>query len=125
MPRNQALTRNAADPRQVKFARRKEEDAAKLFDDALREAMLLPVVRVVMWELLSRSGIYQTLEETNALIYYKTGRRNFGLELLADIVRVDERLYLAMETEARARDRSLDRETEAVHTPSATEGVDS
>lgn len=119
-----ALTTNAADPRQVKYARRKEKDAARLFDDALAAAMTQPAVRLVIWEIISRTGIYETLEETNATIYYKTGRRNFGLELLADLMRVDENLYLAMESEARIRKRALDRETAAVQTPGADEGED-
>jgi hypothetical protein len=119
------LTRNAADARQVHYARRKEEEAAKRFDDALNTALQQPAVRLVLWEVLTRSGIYQTFEDTNAGIYYKTARRNFGLEILADIIRVNERLYLAMETEARARERSTNRETEAVHTPPASdEGVE-
>jgi hypothetical protein len=117
-----ALTGNAADPRKVRYAGRKEKDRAKLYDEALKAAMTQPAVRFVMWEILSRAGIYETLTETNASIYFKTGRRNFGLEILADLMRVDENLYLAMEAEARARQRSLDRETAAVQIASSADG---
>jgi hypothetical protein len=119
-----ALTGNAADPRRVKFARRKEKDQARLYDEALKAAMALPAVRLVMWEILAKAGIYETLTETNASIYFKTGRRNFGLEILADLIRVDENLYLAMEAEARARQRSLDRETAAMHIASSNDEGD-
>lgn len=110
------LTANAADPRAVRFARRKERDEAKIFDEALAEAMTSPATRLVLWDILKRAGIYERIEETNATIYYKMGKRNFGLELLADVMRVDERLYLVMESEARARQRSIERETAAVQT---------
>jgi hypothetical protein len=119
MARPTALTGNAADPRLVKYAGRKAKEQQLLFDEALKAAMTQPAVRLVMWEILSRTGIYETINETNAQIYYLTGRRNFGLELLADLTRVDENLYLAMETEARARKRLLDRENAAVQTAPA------
>jgi hypothetical protein len=128
--RTPALVTNAADPAQVKHARRKEKDRDHLFGEALRAVLLTPAGRLVMWELLSRAGIFKSVFTPSAQIYYQAGKQDFGHELMALLIACDEELYLTMEREARARARRQDLETEAVHTAATgdkeeTDGSDS
>jgi hypothetical protein len=117
-----AQVRNAADHKQVKRAarveeRREEERRAYYF-----EVMSSADGRAMIWDLLTRAGIYATaFHPSGSQIYYNAGRHDFGLELLATVEPFEE-LYLAMEREARARKRQQDAETRAGHINTETEG---
>ena len=111
--------RNAADPQQVRFAERKERQKAQRYANGLRAVMSSPEGRLVMGELLERSGLWRTSWDPSARIHFNEGRRNFGLELLADIQNVDEEAYLLMERERRALIRRESAEAEANQTPPA------
>jgi len=119
MSEDRALVRNAADPRQVRFAQRKEREAAELERAALQAVMKTPEGRLVMWSLLERAGIFRSVWHPSAAIHYNSGRQDFGHELMAQLVDLDEDLYQLMEREARARTRARNRETDAAHTPRA------
>lgn len=111
---SRALTGNAADPRQVEFARRKERRRAAGFHDALRVVLGAPEGRVVLWTLLERAGVFRSVWDPSARIHYNAGRQDYGHELLALLVDVDEDGYLLMEREARQRARGDDREAAAM-----------
>jgi hypothetical protein len=113
--------RNAADAGQVNRARSRDRDKAREFAANLRAVMALPYGRAVMWELISRAGVFRSVWSPNSEIHYKAGRQDYGHELLAELVSVDEELYQLMEREARARVRRDARATEASHTKSVTQ----
>jgi hypothetical protein len=116
-----ALTGNAADPEQVKYAERKERQRRARFGLALKTVLGTTAGRLVFWELLSRAGIYRSIWDPTERIHYNAGRQDFGHELLATILETDEDAYLLMEREARAIARGDARETAAVQTPAAGE----
>jgi len=120
---SRSLQRNAADPRQVKYAARKERQLHDRVRDALRTVLSTPAGRIVLWDLLVRAGIFRSVWENSARIHYNAGRQDYGHELLAALVEADEDGYQLMEREMRAWQRSQDQEAAAVQTPAAAEGA--
>lgn len=119
------LQRNAADAQQVRFAARKVQDTEARFRAALAAVLGTQDGRRVFAELLRRAGLDRTIyDHSGSTMYFNEGRRNYGLELKATIVETSEELYELMEREERARQRSTDREADAVQTPSATQAAD-
>ena len=116
MPR--PLTRNAADEKQVNFARRKAQQAEDRYRDSLRAILQSREGRIVCWGILNLAGIYKTVMpaagEAGSLIYYNAGKQAIGLEFLDHLIAADERAYELMEREMRAFQRGEDRETAAV-----------
>jgi hypothetical protein len=118
-----ALVRNAADPQQVRRAGRKVDDREDQFAAALATVMSTTAGRLVFAELLERAGLYQTVfDHSGSVMYFREGRRNFGLEIQAALVAADDALYDTLERERRARQRQDDRETAATHTRPAGTG---
>lgn len=109
--------RSASDPRQVKHAERKDRQRRERFDDALRAVLAEASGRLVLWELLTRAGIYRSIWDPSARIHYNAGRQDFGHELLASILEADEEGYLLMEREQRGRARTEAVEAAAVQIP--------
>lgn len=122
MGRDRALVRNAADPAQVKRAERKERDRVERFRTNLTAVMATEAGRQVLWELLTRAGIYQSIWDPSSKIHYNAGRQDFGHEMLAALLDADEDLYQLMEREMRAWQRVEDRGTDAAHTSRAEQG---
>ena len=122
---DRALTRNAADPQQVKrgkkWARRREEDRAA----RLRAVMQTELGRAAMWDVLTDVGLYRTVmpDIPSERIYYNAGRHKFALELLGRLIALDDgSYYLAMEREARVRQALEDQQLDAAHpAPAPTE----
>lgn len=118
------LVRNASDPEQVRRAAKKERDRAEYFRAALVATLKTAEGRAVIWELLDLAGVYRSIWVPNAEIHYRAGRQDFGHELMALVLAAGEDLYLLMETEARARKRKDNAETDAAHTaPASSEGA--
>lgn len=114
--RERALVRNAADPEQVKRAGRVERDREALFLAALHEVLEYASGRLVFADLLDRAGLYGTVyDASDAAMYFKEGRRNFGLELRAACERANEAGTDLMDRERRARLQKADAATDAAH----------
>jgi hypothetical protein len=113
---NQALVRNAADPRQVKRAARKERDREAQYLASLRLVLELPAGRLVFATLLRRAGLDRTVyDSSGSSMYFNEGRRNVGLEIKANLIEASEDLYELLEREDRARQRHEAAENDAVH----------
>jgi hypothetical protein len=110
-----AYVRNAANPRQVKWAERREQERLESFVVSLAEVMHTTAGRRVFGELLERAGLYRSsYDNSGSATYFNEGRRNFGLEIQAMLVQAGEETYELMEREMRAYRRSLEREASAV-----------
>lgn len=118
---DRAAVQNAADPAQVRRAGRKDRDDAEQRRVRLHAVMLTPLGRAAMWDLLELAGVFRSIYHASALIHYNAGRQDFGHELMAKLLEVDEDLYIVMEQEARQRKRRDQAALEAAHTPPATE----
>lgn len=124
MANGRTLQRSASDPRQVRFAERKEKQHADRFVDSLTAVMRTPTGRFVMWVLLERAGIYKSVwDASGSRITYNAGRQDYGHELLASILEADDEAYQLMEREMRAWLKSEAREAAAMQTPTTGEGT--
>ena len=79
--------------------------------------------RAVLADIFDQAGIYGSVyDQSGSMMYFKEGRRNFGLELRAFCESVDEEQVERLDVERRARLRADDREVQAAHTATAGEG---
>jgi hypothetical protein len=103
MSRLRSAVRNAADPEQVKRARRAEKRIDERFQDSLRAVMSTTDGRLVVWSYLGKFGVYRGVYADNPQrMAYDAGRQQCGHDLLADVIAADEHLYQVMEREMRA-----------------------
>ena len=108
-----ALVGNAADEDQVANAEERVKDQQVTADDDTVATFSTPGGRRVYWRLLSFCGIYHsTLSQVDAAgrldalaMAAKEGKRNVGLWLQADLIRVASDLYLTMQQEAIAAEK--------------------
>ena len=80
--------RNAEDDEYERAERKREADERKQqsFDAALDEVLSTKNGRLVMWELLSRAGVYQPSFNREPLVMaYHEGARSLGIKLLEDL----------------------------------------
>lgn len=113
---DRALVRNAADPEQVKRAGRKVRDREALLMAALKETLRYESGRLVLSELLDRAGLYATsLDSSGSMVYFKEGRRNFGLEIRAACESADEEATDLMDRERRARIKRMTADLDEAH----------
>ena len=114
-----AFQTNAADRDQVRQAGRRVKR------EAVIEAMLCGVQmstyhgRHFCWTLLERLGVFRSVFVTSSEIYYRAGQQDAGHELMARLIEADVEAYALMETEARARKKRADAETDAAFVSSA------
>jgi hypothetical protein len=82
-------------------------------DDAFRWIMNDERGRKVVWSLLDRAGVFRSsMAATPELTAFNEGRRDMGLALLADIMRLAPELYTRMAAEAAVKPRSNDKDNE-------------
>lgn len=120
---DRALVRNAADPSQVKHARRKEQDQAARFLDALKAVLGTPAGRIVCREWIQQAGVYRSIWRKGEEIHYLSGIQDFGHRIMADCLSADDELYDLMEREHRAYVKRENAETDAAHT-ARSDGAD-
>jgi len=121
---DRALVRNGSDPDQVNRARRKTREAERQRLGAIAEVMKAPAGRRVMWDLLCKARVFESIWNPSAAIHYNAGRQDFGHELMADLLEADETLYELMEREARTRAKREQGQNDAAATAAATGGQD-
>lgn len=83
------LVQNAADPEQVKDARRVERDRETLWQTALEQAADNPFAQILLLHILKECSIFMSVWHDNpARMAYNSGRQDFGHWLVAEIERV-------------------------------------
>jgi hypothetical protein len=117
-----AQSQNAADPRQVRRARRLAKHREERFITALRAVLETPAGRLVFGEreqgLLARLGAFRSaFHQSGSVTYYQIGRQDAGHELIALLVEASEDLYLEMEREMRALAKRDEETTAAAQSP--------
>jgi hypothetical protein len=118
-----SFVRNAADPKQVQHAGRKERDRQAARRSRLKATMGTPEGRAALMDILEDCRVYESIWHPSAMIHYNAGIQDVGHQLLARLLDADESLYEQMEREGRERRRRLDREIDAAHTARASEGA--
>lgn len=121
---DRAFVHNAADPRQVKDAKRLEGARERRWLGSLQVVLNQAAGRLVLSELLERAGLYGSVyDASGSLMYFKEGRRNFGLELRAACERASEEGTDLMDRERRERRRTDEALVDATHTARAEEAT--
>jgi hypothetical protein len=121
---DRALVRNAADPEQVGRARRKDHDAARDYQDALRASLQYPEVRYVFSHLIERANRDASrYESSGSALYFREGARSFVATFRKELEDADDRLVEQMDRERRDRQRREDRGTDASHIRRAEEAT--
>ena len=81
-------------------------------DEAFRWLMADRKGRLLMWEILDKTGVFRGgLHETTRLLFNE-GARNVGLKYLADIQRLAPQQFVTMQAEAIARPTKPDGEND-------------
>jgi len=104
--------KNAATPGQVNWARRKDRRVEVERKALVGQQLATPPGRRFVWEELARHGIFESITVQSSMIYALSGRRDAGLELLAEVQAFPE-LYLQMQAEAMQRKAHDDHEAAA------------
>jgi len=105
MARRAALVGNAADEGQLADAERKTKELQELADQDLREILKTPGGRRFVRRLLVetcgilKSTYTQNITGRGSDPTYLEGRRDIGRQLLAEIRRIDYKLWLVAEAE--------------------------
>lgn len=109
-----AAVANASDPKQVKFAGRKDQEKRQRDLAALREVLRLPAGRIVIWNLLTHCKVFESIWHASALIHANAGRQDVGHWLMAEIAEADEDALLDLMREAKVARKREQAEREAV-----------
>ena len=73
--------------------------------NALKAVLATRDGRIVLWQLLSDTGIYRnSFDRDIAVMAFNEGQRNVGLKLLDRIMSVDANAYRLMQDEANGSD---------------------
>ena len=90
------LVHNAADPKQVKNAKRKEKfDREGVLQD-IRMVLSTPEGKRLIWRLLSHCRTFESIYEQSARIHYNAGQQDLGHFIMAEIISADEQLLFTM-----------------------------
>lgn len=118
--RGTAVTQNAADPRQRKFAERLEANREKRWLDSMAAVMGHAEGRAFVWSFLRKCRVFESVFDPHGSIQsYKIGRQDVGHELMAEVLRLGPAPYLQMEKEGRAAEASEQTAIDASHTPNS------
>ena len=95
-----AMVRSASDPEQVQNARvdEKVRRSNELAD--MRAVLATRAGRNVLWRQLSQCGLFETITVQSSEIYVRSGRRDAGLALIAEITPADPEAYILRQREA-------------------------
>ena len=110
---------NAADPRQVKAASRRQKDARRQELEDVRAVLASRPGRRFIWRLLERCKVFGSVMATDGVIQYQAGRQDFGHELMALLEESDGEALFTLMREARDERIKQERSRAADNTPSA------
>lgn len=101
---------------------RAKKDAQRQLESDYQQLMSTKWGRRLMWEWLSRAGIYQSSFTTHSgQMAFNEGRRNFGLELVGDLTNFTPIEFDEMHKENRPADRAHQLNKRNDHTESESD----
>lgn len=121
MAEDRALVKNAADPKQVRLAERKEKDARELELSDLRELLKTEPGRRFVWRVLGHCQLFSDIWDPSSRIHFNAGVQHVGNWLTAEIIAANEESFFLMMRENQARVRKQQEEAEATRTARAEE----
>ena len=99
-----AFVKNAADPKQVKKAKSKED--RKRFEELrdLRAVLETEEGRRVLWRFLEECKVFGSVWHPSAQIHYNAGRQDFGHYIMSEIVDAGEEYLFTLMKENKKGD---------------------
>lgn len=91
---------SASDEGQVKKAERRDKFSLQNETSDIREVMSTPAGRRMMWALLAKCGVFESIYENTEFIRYRSGQQDIGHWLIGRIMESDPDLWLEMQSEA-------------------------
>lgn len=85
------LVKNAANEKQVRRAKNKENLKDKDINSAFRKILNTPEGVQVLWHILEHCKSFESIWHPSALIHYNSGRQDVGHFLMAKISEADPR----------------------------------
>lgn len=99
-----SLVKNAADAKQVKKAKKKEEYKREDEIEDLRKVLSDPCGRRTLWRYLSFCGVFKYgFEENDRYEAFMSGQRNVGGYIIGDLQDVDPGLFGQLSKEMQER----------------------
>ena len=95
------MSRNAADPRQVQRAERKDRERRKRELEDLRFVLSSYSGRRLLWRLLGHCSVFQSIWDPSSKVHHNAGRQDVGHFLMAELTAADEEAFFVMMREAR------------------------
>jgi hypothetical protein len=108
---------NTADPKQVGARARRAKDAARRRHDDTKAVLSTPAGRRLIWYLLERAGVFESVMGPDGVIQYQAGRQDFGHEIMALVEASDPEAIFALMREARDERIKEQRTQQAEQTP--------
>lgn len=121
MSEPRALVKNAADPKQVKLAERKEKDLREQELADLRELLKTEAGRRFVWRVMGYCKFGSDIWDPSSRIHFLAGLQHVGNWLLAEVTAADEEAFFLMMRENQQRVRKAESEAEAARTARAEE----
>ena len=116
--------RNASDPQKVAAQERVVRERERQEASDLAAVMSTKQGRRMVWRLLGKCRVHQSIYETSARIHYNAGQQDIGHWLMANVISIDPSGWLIMQQEAIARGKRQSETAEAGQTASAASGVE-
>lgn len=95
------LVKNASDPEQVKAAENKHRSGRVTELDDFKVVLSTPQGRRLLWRLMGKAKVFETVWESSARIHYNAGQQDFGHFIMSEILEADEESYFKMMREAK------------------------
>lgn len=117
-----ALVKNAADPKQVGIAKKREADDRELELADLRAVLMLPEGRRFLWRVLGKCQVFGSVfDQVPTQQAFNSGRQDVGHFLMSEITEADDKQLLVMMQESQAREEKRNRTVDATHTSAAAD----
>ena len=98
--KSKAFVKNAADEGQVLDAANEENKREKKELAELKSVLESKSGRALIWRYLSLCGVFQLSYTGNSETFFKEGKRDVGLKIMAEIMEASSDKYLLMQKEA-------------------------
>lgn len=117
-----SLVRNAADPKQVGIAEKREKDDRDRELSDLRVVLSSVEGRRLLWRLMGKFKWGQAVFNVDATVMaFNAGMQNAGNYLVSEITEADDQQLLVMMQESQAREKFRNSTVDATHTKSAAD----
>lgn len=92
----ESLIKNAADPKQVDEAEKKEKWSRKQEIEDMQFMLSTMQGRRVLWRFLSHCKVFESIWHPSALIHFHSGRQDVGHFIMSEISEADQEGFLKM-----------------------------